>query len=310
MRSFRFPAWLLALTLTLGTGIGCGVQAPRGPVQVDASPDQPAKPPAQAETPMPNKDGTLKFAVLGDFGDGSRGQMEMAAEMARVYKRFKYEFVITVGDNIYGSERPQDFSRKFEIPYKPLLDADVKFYASLGNHDSPEQAHYKLFNMEGKKYYTMNPNKQSAKFFALESTYLEPEQVKWIEKELGESRENWKIPFFHHPPYSSGERHGSHETHRTLLEPLFVKHNVSVVFTGHDHFYERTKPQKGIVYFVVGSGGKLRDGNIARNSPLTEKGFDTDLAFLIAEIDGDDLYFNAISRTGAVIDSGKITRRK
>ena len=95
-----------------------------------------------------------------------------------------------------------------------------------------------------------------------------------------------------------------------MLEPLFVKYNVSVVFTGHDHFYERTKPQKGIVYFVVGSGGQLRRGNIDRSTGLTAAGNDTDRAFLVAEIDGDDLYFNAISRTGAVIDSGKITRRK
>ena len=58
-----------------------------------------------------------------------------------------------VGDNIYGSERPQDFVKKFEPPYKPLLDAGVKFYASLGNHDAREQRFYKLFNMDGKLYY-------------------------------------------------------------------------------------------------------------------------------------------------------------
>ena len=310
MPSRRFPAWFLLLVLTLGSAVACATQPTRGPVAVSASPDQPPKAPAAAETPMPNKEGTLKFAVLGDWGSGSRGQMEMAAEMARVHKRFAYEFVVTAGDNIYGSERPQDFDRKFAIPYKPLLDAGVKFYASLGNHDSREQAHYPGFNMEGKEYYSMKPSKQSVKFFALETTYLKPEQVQWIEKELAESREDWKIPYFHHPLYSSGERHGSHETIRQVLEPLFLKYNVSVVFTGHDHFYERTKPQKGIVYFVVGAGGQLRSGNIARNSLLTEKGHDTDYSFLIAEIDGDDLYFNAIARTGAVIDSGKITRRK
>jgi 3',5'-cyclic AMP phosphodiesterase CpdA len=310
MSSRRLPAWFVALALTLGTAAACATQPTRGPVQVAASPDQPAKPPAAAETPMPNKEGTLKFAVLGDFGTATRGQFEMAAEMVRVHKRFPYEFVVTVGDNIYGSERPQDFARKFEIPYKPLLDAGVKFYASLGNHDGREQAHYKLFNMEGKEYYSMKPSKQNVKFFALETTYLKPEQVQWLEKELAGSREDWKIPYFHHPPYSSGERHGSHGTIRETLEPLFLKYNVSVVFTGHDHFYERTKPQQGIVYFVVGAGGSLRSGNIDRNSPLTEKGNDTDYSFLIAEIDGDDMYFNAITRAGTVIDSGKITRRK
>jgi hypothetical protein len=95
-----------------------------------------------------------------------------------------------------------------------------------------------------------------------------------------------------------------------VLEPLFLKYNVSVVLTGHDHFYERVKAQKGITYFVVGSGGQLREGNIDRRSGLTAKGFDTDLSFMVAEIVGDEMYFNAVSRTGQIVDSGSITRRK
>ena len=306
-RTLTLPPWVLVFVALLAA---CAAQPTRGPVAVDASPNQPPKTPAAAETPLPNKPDSLKFAVIGDFGNGSREQMEVGAEMARVRQRFPFEFVITVGDNIYGPERPQDFSSRFEIPYKALLDGGVKFYASLGNHDAREQTHYKLFNMEGKEYYTMHPSKQSAKFFALETTYLKPEQVQWIEKELAASNEDWKIPFFHHPPYSSGERHGSHSTIRDALEPLFIKYNVSVVFTGHDHFYERIKPQQGIVYFVVGSSGQLRRGNIDRRTGLTAAGNDTDRAFLVAEIDGDDMYFNTIARTGAVIDSGRITRRK
>ena len=70
------------------------------------------------------------------------------------------------------------------------------------------------------------------------------------------------------------------------------------MLTGHDRFYERVKPQKGITYFVVGSGGWLRKGNIDQNSGITAKGFDTDLAFMVAEIDGDVMTFNTISRPG------------
>ncbi|MEX1127878.1 MAG: metallophosphoesterase [Vicinamibacterales bacterium] len=269
-----------------------------------AAPEQ-----AQPAVALPNKAGTYKFAVLGDFGTGSREQYELAREMADVHSRFKYEHVILVGDNLYGSERPQDFKRKFEQPYKPLLDAGVKFYASLGNHDSREQRYYKPFNMGEKLYYSFNPQAE-VRFFALETTYPEPEQIKWFQSELKSSGSHWKIPFFHHPLYSSGERHGSDIRLRRALEPMLLEHSVSVVFTGHDHFYERTKPQKGITYFVVGSGGKLREGNIDSDSGITAKGFDRDLSFLVAEIDGDQMYFNAISRTGQVIDSGVITRRK
>ena len=265
--------------------------------------------PAESPVALPNKDGSFKFSVLGDFGVGDQKQFQLADQMATLHGRFKYDLVVTVGDNILGSERPQDFQKKFEIPYKPLLDAGVKFYASLGNHDSREQRFYKLFNMEGKLYYSFSP-KPNIRFFAFDSTYPEPEQIRWLEKELAASNDDWKIVFFHQPLYSSGNTHGSDLQLREVLEPLLLKHNVSVVLSGHDHVYERVKPQKGIAYFVVGSGGRLRVGNINRKSGLTAKGFDTDQAFMAAEISDDQMYFNAISRLGQTVDSGVLTRRK
>jgi len=272
---------------------------------VSAQAPQPAAP----AVALPNRAGSLKFAVLGDFGTGERTQLELAQQMAALHERFKYELVVLVGDNLYGSERPQDFKKKFEDPYKPLLDAKVKFYAALGNHDAREQRYYKPFNMDGQLYYTFSP-KADVRFFVLESTYPVPEQIEWLEKELKASGSDWKIAVFHHPLYSSGERHGSDLRLREVLEPLFLKYNVSVVLTGHDHFYERVKPQKDIAYFVVGSGGQLRKGNIDRSSGLTAGGFDTDLVFMAAEIVGDEMYINAISRQGSVVDSGVVTRRK
>jgi 3',5'-cyclic AMP phosphodiesterase CpdA len=164
--------------------------------------------------------------------------------------------------------------------------------------------------MSGQRYYTFKAPQQDVRFFALDSTYLSPEHLAWLEQELRSSNEEWKIPYFHHPLYSSGGRHGSDLGVRKTLEPLFIKHGVSVVLTGHDHVYERTKPQNGIVYFVVGSGGKLRRGNLDRRSPLTAAGNDQVQAFLAAEIAGDEMTFNAVSRTGQVLDSGVIRRRK
>jgi len=212
-----------------------------------------------------------------------------------------------VGDNLYGSERPQDFSKKFEIPYKLLLDSGVKFYGALGNHDAREQRFYKLFNMEGKLYYTMKPM-PDIRFFFLESTYPVPEQIQWVDTELKNSGSDWKIAVFHHPLYSSGERHGSDLRLREVLEPLFLKYNVSVVLTGHDHFYERVKPQKGIYYFVSGAAGELRRGDLER-SEQTAAGFDQDRHFMAVEIAGSDMFFQAISRTGQIVDSGTIRRQ-
>jgi len=104
---------------------------------------------AGQELRLPNKDGSVKFAVLGDAGTGGKEQVAIARELATWRTRFPYDFVVMAGDNMYGGEKARDFQKKFEIPYKPLLDAGVKFYASLGNHDSREQRCYKLFNMEG-----------------------------------------------------------------------------------------------------------------------------------------------------------------
>jgi 3',5'-cyclic AMP phosphodiesterase CpdA len=116
------------------------------------------------------------------------------------------------------------------------------------------------------------------------------------------------IVFQHHPLYSSGITHGSDERLRGALEPLLVKYGVDLVFTGHDHLYERTKPQQDITHFVVGSGGKLRPGDFRPNLPFSARIFDRNNAFLAVEIAGDQLVFNAYAATGDVVDSGKITR--
>jgi len=209
-----------------------------------------------------------------------------------------------LGDNLYGGESVRDFQTKFEEPYKDLLADGVKFYAALGNHDNPKQRFYKPFNMNGQRYYTFKPTDR-VRFFVLDSNYMDPEQLAWLERELKASNSAWKICYFHHPLYSSGRRHGSDEDLRAFLEPLLLKYGVKVVLAGHEHFYERLRPQKGIYYFISGGSAKLRRGNIER-SDLTVKGFDQDNHFMLMEIDGDVLYFQTISRLGTTIDTGLV----
>ena len=136
---------------------------------------------------------------------------------------------------------------------------------------------------------------------------MDKEELLWFDRELKASGSEWKIVFFHHPIYSSGEAHGSNVELRALIEPLIVQYGVDVVFTGHEHFYERIKPQKGVNYFVVGSSAKLREGNIQKTN-LTAKGFDQDNVFLVAEIMGDNMNFQVISRKGQTVDSGTVHR--
>jgi predicted MPP superfamily phosphohydrolase len=293
-----FSATLVAACVTL-------VQADRSPQAAAPASTQPA-----ASVALPHAEGSLKFAVLGDFGTGDKPQYALAETMAKVHETFPYELVVLVGDNIYGSDRPQDYEKKFERPYKPLLDAGVKFYGSLGNHDAREQRFYKLFNMDGKLYYSFKAPKQDVRFIALESSYMQPEQIKWLEEALSSAREEWKIVFFHHPLYSSGLTHGSDDRLRAVLEPLFIKHGVSLVLNGHDHIYERSKPQHAITYFVTGSGGKLREDGARQGLSFSSTIVDDTHVFLTVELEKDALVFNAIATGGKVVDSGRLERVK
>jgi len=257
------------------------------------------------ELTLPLKPNSVRFAVIGDMGTGEKPQYEVAEQIIRERQKFPFEFAITMGDNLYGGSNPSDYEKKFERPYKLLLDAGVNFYAVLGNHDSPNERFYKPFNMNGQKYYTFK--KSNVRFFALDSNYMNPQQLSWLETELQNSGSDWKICYFHHALYSSAAFHGSSTELRLLLEPLFVKYGVQVVFAGHDHVYERVKPQNGICYFVEGASGSLRKGNL-RKKDLTAAGYDQDRSFVLVEIAGDELYFQTISRTGLMVDSGVIQR--
>ena len=262
---------------------------------------------ASQELRLPNKDGSVKFAVIGDTGTGGSDQVVIAKEMATWRTRFKYDFVVMMGDNLYGGEKARDFQKKFEIPYKALLDGGVKFYAALGNHDDAAiQRNYKPFNMNGERYYSFKPQ-NGVRFFALDSNYVDEKQLAWLDKELAASASEWKIMFFHHPLYSSGETHGSAELQRGLLEPVFMKYGVNLVLAGHEHFYERIKPQKGIAYFTLGSSAKLRRGDLQK-SALTAYGNDTDYTFILMEIVGDELFFQALNQKGTTIDAGSVRR--
>jgi len=255
---------------------------------------------------LPNKPDSVKFLAMGDMGTGEHEQYEVAQQMVEARKQFSFDFAIMLGDNLYGSQRPADFVAKFERPYKPLLDAGVKFYAALGNHDEQTNRFYKPWNMNGERYYTYT--KKNVRFFVLDSDYMDPKQLDWLTQQLKSSTDDWKIAYFHHPLYSSAGRHGSETDLRLVLEPLFVQYGVNVVFSGHDHVYERIKPQKGIYYFVSGSAGQLRKGDLQR-SALTDVGFDQDQAFMLVEIDKDTMSVQAISRLGRTGDTATIARQ-
>ena len=256
---------------------------------------------------LPNRPGSLKFAVLGDFGTGHSASRDVAAQMLSTRAQFNFEMVVTTGDNIVGDhDDARDLADKFEIPFGPLLETGVRFYASLGNHDRPTNISYPHFNMGGERYYTFA--RKNVRFFILDSNWLDHVQVAWLEQALRQSTDDWKICVFHHPLYSDGVRHGPSLELRVILEPILVRYGVNVVFSGHDHIYERLHPQKGITYFVAGAGGQSERSIVP--TALTAASFDEDRSFMLVEVTGDELYFHAVTRGGATVDAGAIRQRR
>jgi hypothetical protein len=310
-------ATLVALCSIAFAGTACGRSQLDPSVSRSTRTDVRVLTPADGVLALPVKDGSVRFAVIGDSGRGDRAQHEVAAQMLAWRARFPFDFVVMLGDNIYGTHAPQDYVRKFEEPYRALLESGVTFHAAIGNHDESAEVNYAPFNMGGERYYTFKRAERTlsalsgagARFFALDSRSFDRGQLDWLKRELAASGTTWKICFFHHPLYTSGRYRAGARALRSAVEPILVDGDVDVVLSGHEHFYERVTPQHGISYFISGGAGSLRVGDI-RPSGLTAKGFDRDYHFLMMEISGDELYFQAISRTGATVDAGVIRRSK
>jgi len=283
-KRFLMSKWLVVLALAVSGFAGAAAQ----------------------DITLPNKPDSLRFAIIGDSGTGSDSQYKVSGVLTASRAKFPYELVLMLGDNLYYGSGEKDYQKKFERPYKALLDSGLKFYATLGNHDNSNERFYKPFNMNGERYYSFKP-KPGVRMFALDSNYMDKPQLAWLEKELAASGADWKIAFFHHPLYSSGGSHGSDVQLREQLEPLFLKYGVDAVFSGHEHFYERIKPQKGIYYFISGGAAKLRDGDV-KSSGLTAKAFDSGYHFMLIELTKDALNFQVISDQGKTVDSGALPR--
>ena len=287
----RLIALLLFLALTIGAHAPAGQRI--GP---------PATP---SEITLGGRGDSVKFAVLGDNGTGQQPQYSVANEMAAARARFPFELVIMLGDNLYGSQKPQDLLDKFERPYKALLNAGVRFYPALGNHDDAAvQQVYPLFNMNGSRYYTYAVKNVR---FVLDTNVLDPKQLAWAESAMKDASEPWRVcTFIIRCIEWRPSRLERRAARATRAAPGSIRHRCRVL--GPRSHVRAHQAGKRNYVFVAGAGGQLRKGGVSP-SDLTAAAFAQDQSFMLVEIAGDELVFQAISRTGIVVDAGLIHKR-
>ena len=246
----------------------------------------------------------FRFAAIGDSGRGSTAQFAVARQL----EAWKPAFTVHTGDVVYPSGEASSYGPFFITPYRALIASTV-FYPSPGNHDyrtDKAQPYLDFFevpraNLEDtERYYTFSYG--HVQFFSLDTNQaydVDSPQFKWLDAQLAASKATWKVPFFHHPPYSSGD-HGSSMGVRSAFAPLFEKHKVQLVLTGHDHHYERTKPQNGVTYVVTGGGGAdLREVKPQAFTEVAQPRHH----FTALSVDGESLIIEAIDQRGSVFDS-------
>ena len=204
-------------------------------------------------------DKAIRVLAFGDFGTGSEAQKKTAAAMLAYHQKSPFDFGITLGDNFYdaGMTSPQDPRWKtwWEDQYSPL---QIKFYASLGNHDwvgADSPAAEILYSSPTWKmpapYYTFTAG--AVQFFALDTNDISDAQLLWLREELAKSHARWIIVYGHHPIYSDG-RHGDLAVVQAKLMPL-LKDKVDIYLAGHDHILNHIKPENGVHFFVAGGAG-------------------------------------------------------
>ena len=200
----------------------------------------------------------LRVALVGDVGDGGDREFRTAAAIAEQAEIDPYDILMLLGDNVYPAGDPERIRATVFEPFGPLLDAGTELFAILGNHDEMSgtgDAQLEALGMPGRWYAVERGDMLG---IALDSTIpTDPEQLAWLEETLAESDATWKLVGFHHPPYSSG-MHGSNETVRDTFVPIFERYGVQIVFSGHEHDYQRSDPINGITYIVTGAASRTR----------------------------------------------------
>jgi hypothetical protein len=255
---------------------------------------------------------TTRFVAIGDMGSRMAGQFKLATAMANAYQQHPFTFALTLGDNIYpDGDVKRRGEASFTQPYKPLLDAGVRFYPSLGNHDvdSGFMADQLDFFKMPARYYSFTQG--NVRCIALDTNQFDPVQQQWLKRQLSQplpvgKPPYWTIVYGHHPIFSSG-MHGNNASLFKSLKPLLEGGHVDLYLAGHDHDYERFTPVNGVTYIVSGGGGaSLRPfGLVPATGSLVRQ---STLEFIQFEATPTQLRYTTTNIKGLPLDEGALTR--
>lgn len=252
-----------------------------------------------ASEPVP-----VRIAAAGDVGTGGDAEYRTAREIDRLEHNSEYDALVLLGDNVYPNGDPDELQRAVFDPFADVLDGGTKLLAVLGNHDVRDgngDAHAAAIGMPGRWYATRIDD---VLVISLDSTRPDdPQQLAWLETTLETSDATWTIATMHHPPYSGGY-HGSSLDVRHAFSPLFERFGVQLVLAGHDHDYQRSRPQDGVTYVVSGGAAKLRPANRA---DFTEVAWSTH-HFVDLIVWPDRMEVRAVNHAGELFDSVTLDR--
>lgn len=245
----------------------------------------------------------VRFLAFGDSGGGGSDQRALADRMTL----FPYDLIVHTGDLAYDSGSIEDIEHTVFGFYAQLF-RHIPFFPASGNHDyetmqgAPFRGVFALPGDSGEKWYSYDWGR--VHFVALDTEASYTTQAAWLDQDLAATALPWKVVYFHRPAYSSGQ-HGSDSSLRRALEPVFEKHRVQLVLAGHDHNYERTVPQRGVLYVVTGGGGV---GTRAVGSSSFTAFSEDVIHFVYVEAGVDEMVLHAIDATATEFDAVRIAR--
>lgn len=236
------------------------------------------------------------IGAAGDWGSARNDNWE---ETVDLMINGKINLALGLGDYSYGSVSD------FEPVVDALKAAGIPFKGVLGNHDS--SSYDSLFGQPSMLYAF---DAGQARIILLNTEDSDSANTQFLENELKNTRQPWKIVAMHKPLYTSPSNHPEEKELAAKLQPLIDKYGVQLVLYGHNHNYERIKlPDKPTLYVQAGTAGESHyDIKGSRSGGGVEFQDDNDYGFVKLTINSNSLSGQFISRDGEILDSFSLSK--